>query len=128
MVETVDHFKYLGVTLDNQLTFDQHISDIHQRLSVIHKLKGLYVAPHLLLLLYQSMIQSIILYCSICFFGMLSVKNKAKLIRITKIIGLPASNLTELNNRAIINMATSIEQDITHTESVPHPTAFRMEI
>lgn len=44
-VETVDNFKYLRVTLDivdNQLTFDQHTSDIqkrsHQRLSVIHKL------------------------------------------------------------------------------------------
>ncbi len=61
VVETVDNFKHLEVTLDNQLTFDQHVSDIQkmslQRLSAIRKLKGLYVAPHLLLLLYQSMIQ-----------------------------------------------------------------------
>ncbi len=67
-VETVDTFKYLGITLDNKLTFDQHITDIQkrsqQRLSALCKLKGLYIASHLLLLLYQSIIQPILLYCS----------------------------------------------------------------
>ncbi len=135
-VEITDSFKYLGVTLDNQLTFDQHTSDIqkrsHQRLSAIRKLKGLYVAPHLLLLLYQSIIQSILMYCSTCFFNMLSVKNKAKLTRITttahKIIGLPTPNLTDLNNRATTLLAISIEQDITHplnTHLIPLPSGRR---
>ena len=81
-VETVDTFKYLGITLDNKLTFDQHTTDIQkrsqQRLSAIRKLKGLYVAPHLLLLLYQSIVQSILLYCSTCFYTMLSVTNRVK--------------------------------------------------
>ncbi|KAJ0008551.1 hypothetical protein NQD34_015966 [Periophthalmus magnuspinnatus] len=76
-----------------------------QRLSVIIKLKGLYVSPHLLLLLYKSIIQPILLYCSTCFYNMLTVKNRTKLIKVThipaKIIGLPTPNLTDLNNRAI---------------------------
>ena len=121
-VETVDTFKYLGITLDNKLSFDQHTMDIQkrsqQRLSAIRKLKGLHVAPHLLLLLYQSIIQPILLYCSTCFYTMLSVTNRAKLTRITntaaKIIGLPTPNLTELNNRSITRLANTIVQDITH--------------
>ncbi len=121
-VEIVTSFKYLGVTLDNTLTFDQHIMDIqkisHQRLSVIHKLKGLNVAPRLLLLLYQSIILPILLYCSSCFYNMLSVKNRSKLTKVSniaaKVIGLSTPNLTELNNRAITRIAISIEQDSTH--------------
>ncbi len=121
-VEIVNSFKYLGVTLDNTLTFDQHIMDIqkrsHQRLSVIHKLKGLNVAPRLLLLLYQSIILPILLYCSSCFYNMLSVKNRSKLTKVSniaaKVIGLSTPNLTELNNRAITRIAISIEQDSTH--------------
>lgn len=121
-VETVDTFKYLGITMDNKLTFDQHTTDIQkrsqQRLSAIRKLKGLYVAPHFLLLLYQSIIQPILLYCSTCFFTMLSVTNRAKLTRITntaaKIIGLPTPNLTELNEKSINRLANSIVQDTTH--------------
>ncbi len=51
-VEIVGHFKYLGLTIDNKLNFDHHKVDIqkksNQRLSAICKLKGLYIAPHLL--------------------------------------------------------------------------------
>lgn len=56
--------------------FIQNITDIqkmsHQRLSTIHKLKGLYVAPHPLLLWYQGNFQPIFLY-STCYHNMLSV-------------------------------------------------------
>ena len=56
-VEQVDSFTYLGLTLDNRLRFDQHITSIHtrfqQRLHVICKLRSLSVAPHLLLLLHN---------------------------------------------------------------------------
>lgn len=83
------------------------------------KLKGPYVAPpRLLLLLYKSMIQSILLYCSACFYDRLSVRNKAELTCITaraaKIIRLPTPNLTDLKNQAITFIATSIGQDVTH--------------
>ena len=105
--------------MDNKLTLDQHTTDIQkrsqQRLSAICKL---HVAPHLLLSLYQSIVQAILLYCSTCFFTMLSVTNRAKLTRITntaaKLIGLPTPNLTVLNNRSITRIANSIAHDTTH--------------
>lgn len=53
-------FRNLEVTPDSRLSFHQHNLDLkkksHQRQSVICKLKVLYVAPHLLLLLHQSII------------------------------------------------------------------------
>ena len=86
-VEIVESIKYLGLTLDNKLNFDKHTTDIHkrcqQRLSAIRKLKALSVAPQLLLLLYKSIVQPVILYCSTCFYNMLTTSNKNTLTRIT---------------------------------------------
>ena len=121
-VEQVSHFKYLGLTIDNKLTFDQHITDVQkksqQRLHVIRKLRALSVAPHLLSLLYTSILLPILLYCSPCFHNMLSTTNRNKLAKIThtasKIINHPTPNLTELNHRAVTRLALSITNDPDH--------------
>lgn len=70
-VDMVDSFKYLRLPLDKKHGFDQ------QRLSAICKLKGLFVMPcsYLFLVLYQNIVQPILLYCSTCFFNMFSVTN-----------------------------------------------------
>ena len=121
-VEQVESFTYLGLTLDNKLRFDQHITSIHkrfqQRLHVIRKLRSLSVAPHLLLLLYKSIIQPVLLYCSACYFTILSMPNRNKLYSITriasKIIGLPIPTLADMNNKAITRLALSIISDTEH--------------
>lgn len=75
--EMVDNFKYLGLTQDNKVSFDQQTKDIqkrrHRRLSAIRKFKGLYVAPYFLLLLYQRIVQPILLYTSTFFFNFSSL-------------------------------------------------------
>jgi len=121
-VERVECFRYLGLTLDSELKFDHHTMDTfkrcQQRLSIIRKLKSLSVAPHLLMLLYKSIIQPVLLYCSICYFDILTVTNKNKLTRITKnaskIIGLPTPNLSDLNRKAMLRKAQKIVHDISH--------------
>ncbi len=73
--------------LDNKLSFDHRVTDIHrrcqQRLRVIRKLRFFSVKPYFLLLLYRSIIGSSILYCTTCYFTMLSCTNRNKLYRIT---------------------------------------------
>lgn len=77
----------------------------------------LYVAPNVLLLLCQRMIHPIHLYCSICFFNILSVKNRARfkhiILSAARISSLPTANVTELNNRAI-----TCRRGITHPQNI----------
>lgn len=65
-VEQVNTFKYLALTLDNDFTFEHHITDIYkrsqQRLRVLRTFSALQVAPHLLLLLYSHSVHSVILF------------------------------------------------------------------
>lgn len=85
-VEMVESFKYLGIVLDNKLHFVHHITDIHkrcqQRPSAIRKLRALSAKPHLLLLLYQSIIEPILRYCATCYFTTLTLSNTNKLLEI----------------------------------------------
>ncbi|KAK2182508.1 hypothetical protein NP493_352g03041 [Ridgeia piscesae] len=77
-VEQVDSFKYLGVILDEKLSFTEHVTAVQkkfqQRLHVLRKLRAFYVDP-LLLRLYRSIIEPLLTYCSICYYPALSVKN-----------------------------------------------------
>ena len=83
-LKVTDTFKYLGVTLDNQMMFGPHVwspclvpmigphvqgvyKKCQQRLYLLRKLRSIHVDPKLLLLLYRSVIESVLTCCSICF-------------------------------------------------------------
>ncbi|ROL46907.1 hypothetical protein DPX16_20559 [Anabarilius grahami] len=89
-----------------------------QRLHILRKLHALSVTPHLLLLLYISIIQPILLYCSPCYFNMLSITNRNKLIKVTrtasKMISLPTTDLSLLNSKAVTRMARTVSRDSDH--------------
>ena len=57
-VEEVESFTYLGVTIDKQLTFSEHVTAVQkkcqQRLHVLRSLRSFRVNAGLLLLLYRS--------------------------------------------------------------------------
>ena len=70
MLERVSHMKYLGVTLDECLTFDNHISKIHAK--AVNQLGILREARHFLdhktsLLLCQSLILPQLSFCDIVY-------------------------------------------------------------
>ncbi|KAK0146583.1 hypothetical protein N1851_014087 [Merluccius polli] len=106
------------IITNNETVETTSIKKGNQRFPAVRKLKGLHVAPHLLLLLYTSIVQPILLYCSTCFFIILTVKKHNRLTQITntatKIIGLHTPKLQELNNKAITRIAHAISLDITH--------------
>ena len=121
-VGTVESFKYLGVVLDNKLSFTQHATEIQkksqQRLYVLRRLRSFSLDPKLLLLLYRSIIESLLTYCNTCFFPMLSVQNRNKLLKVSqaaaKIINHPVPLLSDLTDRAVLRKAHAIVTDRTH--------------
>lgn len=121
-VEEIDSFKYLGVIIDKKLTFTEHVTAVHkkcqQRLHVLRRLRSFQVDPQLLLFLYRSIIESLLTYCNTCFFPMLSVSNRNKLLKVahvaSKIIGLPTPSLSDLNGRATLRKARAIAADTDH--------------
>ena len=87
-VEIVDSFRYLGVILDKDLTFKEHVvatqKKCHQRLHVLRKLRSFSLDPKLLLNLYRSIIEPLLTYCGILYHRSLSVAygNKLKNIKL----------------------------------------------
>ncbi len=84
--------------MDDHLSFNQHILGMYkacqQRLTVLRKLKQLSVQPHLLLLLYRSIIEPVLMYGAICFFHMLTVVNRNKLLKIPNLASKIMSDST----------------------------------
>lgn len=102
-------------------TSSWHAERSNRRLSAICKLKGLNVLLHLLLILYQSIIQLILLSCSTCFFclfgffyGILTDRAKLTTNTAASLNDLPTLIFTELHNKAIACIETSTAKDTAH--------------
>ena len=82
-VEMVDSFKYLGTITDKKLTFNEHADMVYKksqkRLFLLKKLKSFEVSPRVFELVYRSLIESILSFNIITWFGHLTVKQKTKL-------------------------------------------------
>ena len=122
LVEQVESFKYLGTDLDNCLSFSQHADTIfkksQQRLYLLRKLRTFNVSTHVLTLVYQSLIESLLTFNISSWYSLLSSKHKTKLSRTvnqaSKIIGAPQTPLSELYSRSVIRKATLITEDSSH--------------
>ena len=114
-VEQVDSFKYLGVMLDEK---QFRAKKSQQRLHVLRKLRTFYVDPLVLLRVFRSIIEPLIIYCSICYYPTLSVKNRNRLLNIShvsaKIIGLPTPMLSEIIDHAILKKARAVATESDH--------------
>ena len=66
-------------------------------------------------LLYHSIFEPVVTYCSICYYPALSVSNCNRLLRIShlasKIIGVPTSVLSVMINRAVLRKARAVAAD-----------------
>jgi len=65
-INEVKHVKFLGVNIDSTLNWSSHIdnlrSQLHQNLGLIYY-ASMYLPRHILILLYNSLINSRIVYC-----------------------------------------------------------------
>ena len=87
-VEEVDKYKYLGVTIDNQLNWKCHshlvYKKLNSRLYFLRKLKYFHIDNTLLVLFYKSILQSIISFSLTCWGGNTKTNCKVKINNIVK--------------------------------------------
>ena len=92
---------------------------IQQNIYFLHRLKSFGASSQIMFLFFTSVIQSIMLYCSIAWLSNLSAKNTSKLYNqlkvCSKIIRLPvAQAFQEAHNNSMLRLAKNIWSDSTH--------------
>ena len=107
-IEIVHSYKYLGTIIDDKLRWDENTTNIfkkgQQRLYFLRKLNALHVDRNILSLFHDSFVKSVMTFGLICWWGNISVKNRAKLSKLhtisCKIVGCctPDSSLQKLYN------------------------------
>lgn len=121
-VEQVCQFKYLGTVLDQHLSFTENVDYIYkkaqQRLYLLRKLRNFNVDQTILESVYRSLIESVLVFNIVSWYGNLTVKNKAKLNRVVslagKIIGSKQIQLSDLYHQAVRRKSIQIYLDKTH--------------
>ena len=82
-VECVDSYKYLGLLMDDKLTFSYHVDcqlkKANKRLYCIRTMKKLNVNPSIIALFYNMTVPPVLMYSAITFYGIISVLLKKEL-------------------------------------------------
>ncbi len=122
-VDIVDHFKYLGVTITSNLSWSAQIDNIckksSQRLYFLRKLRQAKVDTTIMKLFYQSIVQSVFMYCLFIVYHSLNIIDKSKLQRIIRRAKYIMHNddiesLESLIKCKIEQFANKLEKDTTH--------------
>lgn len=86
MVEMVDDFKYLGTYIDSSLTFkintDHVFKKCSQHLHLLRKLNSFGVSQSILETVYKSLLENILSFNMIMWYGNLNIKGRNKLQKI----------------------------------------------
>ena len=121
-VDKVQHFKYLGTVLDSHCNYKYHADYIckkaNQRLFLLRKLRSFDINKKVLGTVYCSLIESILTFNIITWFGHLTLKDRNRLNRIVKIaskvIGLKQNTLSDLYTKCMVKKSKYIIKDKKH--------------
>ena len=122
-LERVHSYKYLGVHIDDKLTFSDHTHTVNkkcqQRLYLLRKLSRLHVNTDILHTYYLCHIESILTYAFMAWFGGLAENERKKLARTVNIGsklcgGGDCKQLTKLYDERVVRKAKRIVRDPTH--------------
>ena len=115
-------YKYLGTVVDENLTFTNNVDHIyktaHKRMFLLRKLRSFNFSTEVLQLVYRSLIESVLSFNLVSWYGNVFVKNKARLARVVnqagKIVGIKQLQLYDLYQLALRRKAVQIYHDSTH--------------
>ena len=121
-VEIASGFKHLGTVVDSTGSFNDNVVYVYkkaqQRLYLLRKLRSFGVGRHVLESVYRCLVESVLSFNIVTWYGNLSVKNRARLARVvntaSKIIGVEQKQLCDLYHLSVCRMSLSILHDKTH--------------
>ena len=122
VVETVEHYKYLGITLDNKLTWKQNtealMKKLHSRLYFLRKLRSFNVNKDILQMFYNATCNSVLHFGSVCWGGGLCSQDRNRLEKfISKasgVVGRKQETFTSTHGRRVTDRLHKILNDDTH--------------
>lgn len=122
LVETVTEYKYLGTIIDNTFNFNANVDavfrKVNSRLYFVRKLNKLKVDQKIMELFYTSIVQSVISFAIVCWYGNCSYLSKHKLGKVIKTCSklgvLNAMSLLDLFKKGTIQRCKVITVDPTH--------------
>ena len=120
-MERVTQYKYLGVTIDNQLLGSQNTDMVYkkcqQRLHFMRVLKNLQIDNTIINLFYKSIIESVLCFSITIWYGKLTVKVEGKLKKIVRTASKMKTKVTSLDDlydRNVIQTVKKIIADEQH--------------
>ena len=121
-VEIVDSFKYLGVHISSDFKWETNVDSIvkksQQRLFFLRRLRSFRVGQELLVKFYRAVIESVLTFSIIVWYGNATVADRRRLDRVvktaSKIIGIKLDSLDVLYNKRVLRKTRSIINDESH--------------
>ena len=123
-VEIVDSYKYLGLIIDDKLTFTKHVQTqmkkVNKRLYCIRSMKKVNVSSDIIAMFYNATVPSVLLYASVAFFGLTSAALKKEMARPYKICKKIIGQVSLINDndtlaqRHMLGMTQRLINDPTH--------------
>ena len=120
-IEIVETYRYLGTVIDNKLSWADQcktvVSKSQQRMYFLRKLRSFHVDRTILRLFYKSVIESVLLFSCVVWYGGCRKKDFSKLQGITKQAGKvtgEVQNLRESCESKIIQGVKHIMQNEDH--------------
>ena len=120
-VEIVEKYKYLGTVIDDKLTGSDNIHQVYvkgiQRINLLRILNKLKIDNTILCLFYKSMIQSVLCFSIVSWFGNACVKDVSKLGKVIKManrMNVSTIPINILYVNAVQKLTVKIRSDCNH--------------
>ena len=121
-VERVQRYKYLGVTIDNTLSWkdntDALIKKTNTRMYCLRKLRSFNVDSCLLQMFYTATISSILTFASVCWGGNICRQDKDRLEKTIKkaggVVGRRQKSFEDMHEDRVAKKVASITKDDSH--------------
>ena len=122
VVERVKTYKYLGIVLDENLSWkentDHIVKKLHSRMYCLRKLKSFNVQQELLQMFYSSVVCSIMTFGLTCWGGSVSKQDRNRLDKNIKkasgVVGRRQDDVETMYNRLVTSKLTGILADDAH--------------